>query len=435
MGWLSRKTERQIADPVEERSVVSIGDPAAAALFNIYPTSTGICVDQNRAMNLSAVWRSVNLIASAIASLPLKTYREDNTGARVQVASIFDNPAGPDSHTTRFEWLETITAHLALHGNAYLIKVLNNAGVLVALHPVHPLAVSVELKDGHKFFDISLVDGTKQKLTEVEVLHIPALSMDGKQGIGVLQAARESFGVALAGETAAGKMFAQGAFIGGLVTPEGDEDLTPEDVTFIKASLDANVQGFNNTGALAVINRALKISPWTITAEQAQFLASRAFQIEEVARWFGISPHLLMHTEKQSSWGTGIAEQNLAFARYSLYPYARRMESRFSALLQNPRWVEFDFAGLERPTPQQELDLLMAQVNQGLLSLNEARSKRNLPPVDNGDELRVPSGVMLLSQLAAAKEATEAATEATEEPPQTDPSPTDNTEGASDAAA
>jgi HK97 family phage portal protein len=123
-----------------------------------------------------------------------------------------------------------------------------------------------------------------------------------------------------------------------------------------------------------------------MTATDAQFLQSRQFQIEEISRWTGVPPHLLMQTEKQTSWGTGVEEQNRALGRTVLLPWAQRVEHRASRLLAVPRWVEFEFAGLERPSPDREIELLLAQVAGGLLTVNEARAYRNLPPLPESEE-------------------------------------------------
>ncbi|MGH6692186.1 MAG: phage portal protein, partial [Gammaproteobacteria bacterium] len=181
------------------------------------------------------------------------------------------------------------------------------------------------------------------------------------------------------GDRAAARMFGNGAMIAGLVTP--DEDVDEDEAKVIKAGLDKKVGGWENAGELAFVNRKLKFSPWTMSAEDAQFLESRAFQIEDVARWFGVPPHLLGQTEKQTSWGTGVAEQNRGLARFTLLPWTTRIEQRLSRLLPAPRFVEFEYAGLEKPVPEQEIELLIKQVAAGILTVDEARKIRNMPPL------------------------------------------------------
>ncbi|WP_040454093.1 phage portal protein [Kribbella catacumbae] len=369
--------------PVEERSSWSISDPAMAAFFSVGPQNlAGVPVNETTALGLSAVWRSVSLISGTIASVPLKTLR-DKAGLREQVPSFLDNPGGPDGPTA-FEWVETVLAHLVIHGNAYLAHVWNQAGALVGLVPLHPLGVAPEWEKvdgkptGRKVFKATLDDGVRT-FTQAEMTQIMALSLDGLKGLSPITVARHSLGTAIAGDRAAARMFGNGAMVSGLVTPE--EDVTEDEAKTIKEGLKAKVSGVDNAGDIAVVNRKLKFTQWSTSNADAQFLESRQFSIEEVARWYGIPPFELMQTEKQTSWGTGIDSQQRGLARTVLSPWGQRFEQRLSRLLPKNQFAEFDFAGLERANPEDEIRLLLEQVAGGLLTVNEARAIRNLPPL------------------------------------------------------
>ncbi len=156
----------------------------------------------------------------------------------------------------------------------------------------------------------------------------------------------------------------------------------------IKTLLDRKVAGWEHAGQLAVINRNLKFTPWAMTFADAQFLQSRAFQIEEVARWFGIPPFALMQTEKQTSWGTGIESQQRGLARTVLAPWTTRIEQALSPLLPVEWFLRFDFTGLERATPAEEADLVISKYDAGLMTRNEARQKLGLPRVEGGDDFK-----------------------------------------------
>jgi HK97 family phage portal protein len=327
-----------------------------------------------------------------LASLPFRSYRDGPDG-REQVGSVFDDPDGPDGQTV-YEWKESAFLHLLLHGRAGALKVRNEAGGLVRLPLVHPLAFQPRwptpeefrtgnLPAGGLWFDLTLGDGTKVVFDADEFWYVPGLSLDGRTGVSLLTYARQSLGTTIAADRAAAKAFSGGALISGLVSPE--DDLEADEAKDIKAQLNQNVSGYENAGAIAVVNRRLKFQPWTMSAVDAQFLQSRQFQIEEISRWTGVPPHLLMQTEKQTSWGTGVEMQDRALGRSVLSTWANRFEQRASRLLARPRWAEFDFAGLERPSPEKEIELLIAQVGAGLLTLNEARELRNLPPLPEPD--------------------------------------------------
>lgn len=369
-------------------SLTSISDPAISRLFGYsLPTYAGVDVNECTALGLSAVYRAVSLISGTLAQLPMRSLRDTGDGMRQRVKSFLDSPGGPNGPTS-FEWRETLLAHLLLHGNAYALHVYGGAGQLIALYLIHPLCVSIRLPRpddaeqpaGGKWFDVQLVDGTRQTFDARTLTHIPGLSLDGVRGLSVISVARNSLGTAIAGDQAAARMFGSGLTVAGIVTPDEDSpDWT--DSKEMKAQINDALTGVENAGQVAVLNRRLRFQQMTMSAEDAQFLQSRQFSIEEIARWFGIPPFELMQTDKQTSWGTGIEAQQRGLGRTVLAPWATRIEQRLSRLLSTALFVEFDFAGLERPTPEAEIDLLIKQVQAGLLTVDEARAIRNLPPL------------------------------------------------------
>ena len=370
---------------------MSISDPAVAAYFTPggLVNLAGVTVGETSALGLSGFYRALSLISGTLASLPFRSYTGDDKDRKI-VPSVFDNPDG-DEGQTPYEWKESAFLHLLLHGNAFALKLRTEAGSLARLPLVHPLSVCIEdptaeeyrsgkLPVGRKWFKVTLNDGTQPRLDANDIWHVPGLSVDGIRGVSLLTYARLSLGTAIAGDRAAARLFGQGALISGMVTPT-DDDLETDDVKEIRRTLDNSVQGHENAGKIAILSRKLNFTPWTMTAADAQFLQSRQFSIEEIARWTGVPPHLLMQTEKQTSWGTGVDEQNRGLSKFVLGHWAQRFEQRASRLLARPRWCEFDFAGLERPNFATEIDLLIKQVQAGLLTVNEARAIRNLPPL------------------------------------------------------
>lgn len=371
---------------------LSIADPLLVQYFTPggLVDLAGVTVGETSALGLSALYRALNLIAGTLASLPLNTWTGQEA-ERKKVPSIFDDPDGPDQQTV-YEWKESVFLHLLLHGRAGALKIRNEAGGLVRLPLVHPLAFQVvqptvdefqsgKLPAGGVWFEVSLNDGERVRLDADDFWYVPGPSLGYQVGISLLAYARQSLGTAIAGDKAAAKTFSSGALISGLATPSDEGfDLT-EDIPQIRQELNRSVLGHENAGTIALVNRRLQFTPWTMTAQQAQFLESRQFQIEEISRWTGVPPHLLMQTDKQTSWGTGVDEQNRGLSKFVLGHWAQRFEQRASRLLARPRWCEFDFAGLERPNFAVEIDLLIKQVAAGILTLNEAREIRNLPPL------------------------------------------------------
>lgn len=390
MGFWRRVLLAEDDRPVETRDQqISIGDPALAEFFSLGIQSlAGVEVTEKTSLGLTAVFRAVSLISGTVAGLPLRSLRTGPDGARERVASFLDNPHGPDG-MTQFEWVELVMVHLLLHGNAYLQHVYNGAGGIVGLHPILPAAVTVKpirtaeelarFGDFRKYFEVSLADGSTLTMTPTDLTHIPALGTDGLKGLSPIEAHRQAIGTGIAGDQAAARLFGSGLLLGGMVS--GDEGLSKEDASDALAQLKAKVSGAKHAGDIAFINAQLKFTPWTIPPVDAQFIESRVHQVEEVSRIFGIPAHLLGQTEKQTSWGTGVAEQNRGLARYTLMGWTTRIEQRLSRLLSRPTIAEFDYAGLLQPAPEVEIPLLLSQIAGGLLTVDEARRIRNLPPL------------------------------------------------------
>ena len=395
MRWWPRRRK------AEPQALVSIADPAAAALLGFGSANfSGVTVSDIGLLGLSGMYRAMNLLSGTMGMLPLKTYQDDPDGDRQRTKSVFDNPGGPDGPTP-FEWTRDLVLYHKLHGNVFSWKLRNFAGALVGFEHLHPLCVSVEdptpdeiregnLPVGGHWFCFTRQDGRdfqRVRTDATDIMHIRGLSLDGKRGLSLVQLASNSLGTALAGDRAAARVYSNGAMMSGIVSPKDDAE--GFDAVQIRNELATSATGYENAGGLAVVNRVLDFTPWTMTMQDAQFLQSRQFSIEEISRWTGVPPHLLMQTEKQTSWGTGVEQQNTGMSRTVLGPDANLYEQRFSREI-NPgsRFVEFDFTGLERPSPEKEIELAIEQWNADLLTLNEVRKIRNMPAIPGGDVVK-----------------------------------------------
>jgi HK97 family phage portal protein len=365
----------------------SVSDPALAAYFHLGGIQglNNITVNDETALGISAFWRGVSLIAGTIAAMPLKTYERTPNG-KIPVPSWLDNPSGPYM-LSPFGWVERILMHLLMRGEAFLQLVYNQGGELVGANVVHPAAVSVRWMGISKVYTATFVNGTSQRLVppgdpteegDGNMLQIMGLSLDGLRGASPLTLFRHGVALAIAGEQAAGKVFSDGLLVSGLVSPE--DDMNEGDAATLMEDIRSKGEGVENAGGLLMVNRKMKFTPWSLTPEDAQFLQSRQFSVLDVSRLFGIPPHLLAAMEAQSSWGTGIAEQNLALQKYTLQPWTTRVEQSLSALLPANQFCEFDYKGLLQGTPKEEIDLIMAQMAVGLLTWEEARELMGRDP-------------------------------------------------------
>lgn len=363
-------------DNAEERTEVqlSIGDPALAEYLGIGTGSyAGVSVSEASSLQLSAVWRSVSLIAGTIAGLPLKTYRRTGDG-RERVPSFLDQPH-PDM--TQFEWTETVIAQALLWGNDYLLHIFGGAGQIVGLAPLNPGRVAVRVdRELGKMFKVRQVDGGVRDFTGAELTHVPGLNYDGLIGLSPIGVARNSLGTAMASDKAAGRMFKNGLLLGGILSMK--EAATKTQVGKVLSGLKKK-SGADSAGDVAFVPAAVDFKPWTMNPVDAQFLESRHFGIEEIARWFGV-PRELLSESGASSWGTGILEIVRGFQRFTLMTWTSRLEQRLSLLLPKNQFCEFDYAGLLQGSPQEEIELLIRQIESGLLTVDEARAVRNLGP-------------------------------------------------------
>lgn len=384
-------------EPPETRNW-SISDPHIHALFGATPNLAGVSVSEQTVLGIPAVFRAVSTIANSIASLPLHTIAELPDGKR-RVPSVLDDP-GRVIGLTASEWKRLVLVHLLVHGNAFLIHIPNGAGALAGLQPVHPSLVGIEVRKGRKIYRVQMDDRQTHEFTDYmggglsgTLTHIPALGTDGVRGLSPLQLARNMFGTSIAAENSAAKMFSDGALIKAIA--QWDDTVTSDEADILEADLQRTIAGTENAGKVAFVNRNLTITPVSLSMEEAQWIEARAFQIEEIARWFGVPPHKLAQTEKQTSWGTGIAEQNQAMAREVLEPWTTSIQERLSWLLPTDRKAEFLYAAFIEPDFETETNLLIAQAGGPIMTVNEARKIRNLPPIPGGDVLagaKTPQG-------------------------------------------
>lgn len=378
MGWFSRT--RSETPQAEQRSTTfTLSDPSAAFYLGMQTSASNETVTERTSMGLTAVFRAVQIIAGTIASLPLHTYRTSDDGQRQRIPSWLDDP-GAGVGMTPYEWVETLVAHLLLHGNAYGLHLHNGADALAGMQLLHPGLVTVELdstRAGGRKFRVQ-VEGRVRDFTEAEVTHFRGLSTDGLVGYSPISACRNAVGAGIASEKAAGRMFSNGLLIGGVVTVP--EDMDQEQAAEIQAGLQNRVGGTNRAGDIAVVNAALDFKPWTMNAQDAQFIEARGFQVEEIARLYGV-PKVLLAEDGASTWGSGISELIRGFQKFTLAPLTTRIEQTMSRLMPRPRFAEFDYAGLLQPDHGQVVQNLAAEINAGTLTRDEARRILNRAPL------------------------------------------------------
>ncbi|WP_207479557.1 phage portal protein [Arenibaculum pallidiluteum] len=365
-------------------------------------------VTETSALALSAVWACVNLLSGTIASLPLMVYRTAPDGTRT-VAK--DHPLfrvlhdSPNADQTAADFWEYEVAGVELQGNAFA-RVARSGGRVVALHPVKPELVTVDRLPSGVLRYRWTEDGRAYEVLQDGMLHVRGFGGAPLGGMSTLAFGRHAFGLAMATDRAAGKTFANGlqptvgfSFAGWL---------TKEQRAVAEQKMADKYLGAMNAGRPVILEGGTKIEPISIKPEDAQMLQSRSFSVEEICRFFGVPPHMIGHTEKTTSWGTGLEQQTLGFQKFTLRRRLKRIEQAIEKQLLSPQdraagiTVEFNIEGLLRGDSAARAAFYNAGLNNGWLMINEVRALENLPPVEGGDVPRMQMQNVPISQAGAA---------------------------------
>lgn len=367
-------------------------------------TDAGVTVTQQGAMRTSAVYACVALIAKTIGSLPLKVYRRKSDGQAIEVPDtlpyylLHDEP---NPAMTSSVWREFLVASVLLAGNAYAAIGRNQANQIVDLFPVHTSMVTPERVNGRNRYTVRIGDGESETLDQSDVLHIPGLGFDGLKGMSVITwAARQAVGLALATEQHGGRLFANGARLG--VVLKHPKNLSKDAQSRLRAQFDQQHGGLSQAFKTMVLEEGLDVANISMTSEDAQFLETRRFQVEDIARFFGVPPHMIGHTEKTSSWGTGVEQQTLGFLIFTIIPWITRFEQEFNRKLfpRSPFYAQFKHQGLMRGDSKARSEYYASGHQNGWLTVNEIRKAEDLPAVPGGDTLWVQTNLAPMDQLA-----------------------------------
>ena len=380
--------------------------------FFLGGTASGKYVTERSAMQMTAVYCCVRILSEAVASLPLQFYRYTDDGGKekaVEHPLYFLLHDEPNPEMTSFIFRETLMTHLLLWGNAYSQIIRNGKGEVVALYPLMPDRMKVD-RDEHgrlyyeyTVYDSDDVDGRKGtnkvgrtvRLQPHDVLHIPGLGFDGLVGYSPIAMAKNAIGLAIATEEYGSKFFANGAAPSGVLEHPG----TIKDPSKVRESWQATFGGSGNANKIAVLEEGMKYTPISISPEQAQFLETRKFQIDEIARIFRVPPHMIGDLEKSSF--NNIEQQSLEFVKYTLDSWVSRWEQAIVRALLTPDekkkyFFKFNVDGLLRGDYQSRMNGYATARQNGWMSTNDIRELENLDriPAEQGGDLYLINGNM-----------------------------------------
>lgn len=368
-------------------------------------TSSGKVVNERTAIQTTAVYACVRVLSEAIAALPLQTYRYTSNGKEKAVDHnlyhLLHNEPNPEM--TSFVFRETLMGHLLLWGNAYAQIIRDGRGKVIALYPLMPDKMTVDRNEKGDLIYIYLKDGMSYVLKSEEVLHIPGLGFDGLVGYSPIAMAKNAIGMAIATEEYGAKFFSNGANPGGVLEHPG----VVKDPARIRESWNSVYQGTGNAHKVAVLEEGMKFQSIGIPPEQAQFLETRKFQINEIARIYRVPPHMIGDLEKSSF--SNIEQQSLEFVMYTLDPWVVRWEQAIVRSLISPTekkeyFVKFNVNGLLRGDYQSRMSGYAVGRQNGWLSADDIRELEDmnkLPIGSGGDKYLVNGNMVDISHAGA----------------------------------
>ena len=370
-------------------------------------TTSGKTVTERTAMQMTAVYSCVRILAEAVAGLPLHLYKYTENGGKEKA---IDHPLyrllhdEPNPEMSSFVFRETLMTHLLLWGNAYAQVIRNGKNEVIALYPLMPNKMTVD-RDSNGQLYYSYYRGSDEAIRDTQntvilkppdVLHIPGLGFDGLVGYSPIAMAKNAIGMAIACEEFGAKFFANGAAPSGVLEHPG----TIKDPSRVRDAWQSQFGGSSNSGKVAVLEEGMKYTPISISPEQAQFLETRKFQINEIARIFRVPPHMVGDLEKSSF--SNIEQQSLEFVKYTLDPWVIRWEQSIQrALLSHDEkavyFAKFNLEGLLRGDYQSRMNGYAIGRQNGWMSANDIRELENLDriPAEEGGDLYLINGNML----------------------------------------
>ena len=380
--------------------------PGSSYSFFFGGTTSGKPVNEHTAMQMTAVYSCVRILAEAVAGLPLHLYKYTDNGGKEKALShslYFLLHDEPNPEMSSFVFRETLMTHLLLWGNAYAQIIRNGKGEVIGLYPLMPNRMRVDRDNkGNLYYsyiryldEAPILNGITVTLRPTDVLHIPGLGFDGLVGYSPIAMAKNAIGLAMATEEYGAKFFANGAAPGGVLEHPG----TIKDPQKVKDSWNMAYQGSGNAHKVAVLEEGMKYQQIGISPEQAQFLETRKFQINEIARIFRVPPHMVGDLEKSSF--SNIEQQSLEFVKYTLDPWVIRWEQAISRSLLSPSekkeyFSKFNVDGLLRGDYVSRMNGYATARQNGWMSANDIRELEDLDriPAELGGDLYLINGNM-----------------------------------------
>ncbi len=385
-------------------------DPVVAAWFGGNSSATGLAVNADTAMRVTAVFRAVSILAQTFASLPLGVFQEQDDGGKVldkqhpNYRLLHDQP---NRWQTSFEWREMMAGHVALRGNGYSEIVSTGGRAIDQLVPLHPDRVRpFRAPDGGVAYDYTPRDGPSRIILQSEMHHLRGFpAADGLRGMSPIEQCREAIGVALATEEHGARLFSNGARLGGVLKMTGHLKDDEARKKFLKSWREAHA-GVRNAHKTALLEDGMEWQSIGLNSVDAQFLETRKMQIAEIARLFGVPLHMLAELDRSTN--NNIEHQGIEFVMHTVRPGAVRWEQAmkrdlFYGASKDTHCAEFNLDGLMRGDSAARGAMYSMLLQNGVFSRNEVRMLENRNPsqAPGMNDFTVQSNMALIQLLEA----------------------------------
>lgn len=354
--------------------------PNLDRLWRRRSTYSGRTVTQDSAIQQTTVYACVRLLSETLASLPMQVFERTDKG-RTEIASP-PWVRRPNSEMTRFRLIERTVASLLLDGNAFWLYEKDNLGRIGSVIPLHPTAVTITRNRESDLIEYWLAGETEPRDFRT-VLHIPFFEGSGSlRGLSPIAACADTIGFTQSIDEYGAKLFGSGAHMSGVL--ETSQDMAPDAVKRLQAEWAADHSGLENAHKPGVLTGGLQWKPLSLPNDQAQFLETRKFQVEELCRLFRVPPHMVQSLDRATF--SNIEHQGIDFATHSVRPIAVRIEDALLSLMDEGEYVRFNMAALLRGDLKSRYEAHAIAVNNGWQSKNEVRAIEDMNPVDGLDE-------------------------------------------------
>jgi HK97 family phage portal protein len=367
----------------------------------VAPSKSGVQITKDNAMNISGVYAAVKLLSDSISSLPIHLIKE----SKDKKEKDYTNPLyklvskEPNKLMTSYTWRQIFMPHILLWGNAYAVIDWDKKTMRPKqLMPVHPSKVEIEIKKGIAIYTIQL-ENKQIVVDQSNIVHFRGLG-DEVKGKSVIEYAKDNLGLGKAAEDFGSKFFSNGAAIGGIY--EHPSQLSDKAYNNLQKSLERRAGGLSNSHKILILEEGMKFTTTSIPPNAAQFLETRKFSINDVARWFGVPPHMIADLERATF--SNIEQQNLNFSQFSILPYVVLIEQELNRKLlredeKETMYFKLNMDGLLRGDMQSRYTAYQIGIQNGIVNPNEVRRKEDLDAYEGGNDYFMAANISRIKDL------------------------------------